>query len=127
MEGAAGRIALLLLVGTMLSGCMSPVGLMALGFADREDRMEWNNDNVAGHSLMLLDPNKTEWLQFSDDGTVEATLGEKTATYRWKIVKGQLQIFDQKTLVEELSLASLNGTTAVVVKNDKQFAKYHYK
>ena len=118
---------MLLLAGTMLSGCMSPVGLMALGFADREDRMEWNNDNVAGHSLMLLDPNKTEWLQFSDDGTVEATLGEKTATYRWKIVKGQLQIFDQKTLVEELSLASLNGTTAVVVKNDKQFAKYHYK
>ena len=124
----AGRLGLELVgTTTMLSGCMSPIGLMAMGLADREDRMEWNMDKVAGHSLTLLDPDKTEWLQFSRDGTVDATLGDKTSTYHWKIEKGTLEIYDQKTLVEEFRLASLNESTAVMTNKAGKFVKYKYR
>jgi hypothetical protein len=123
----ACAVVILFLMAAMLSGCMSPVGLMAVGFSDREDRLQWREGELAGHSLMLLDRDKVEWYQFSGNDTVTATIGEKVSTYRWKVDKGILQIYDKKTLVEELSLASFNGNTAVVTKKSGEFAKYKYQ
>ena len=124
------RGALALLVTLAFSGC-SISGMTALAFSDPDASAHtaWTREDVAGHTLTLLDPNRVESFQFSDGGIATANIGKGNMDpdYHWRIVKGDLQIFDRKALYEDLTLVTINGGYLLATRKDGKLAKYRYE
>lgn len=122
--------ALALLVTVAFSGC-SISGMAAMAFSDPDSNAHtsWTREDVAGHTLTLLDPNRVESFQFSDGGIATANIGKGNMDpdYRWRIVKGDLQIFDRKALYEDLTLVTINGGYLLATRKDGKLAKYRYE
>ena len=130
LGAAICRGALALLVTITFSGC-SILGMSAMALSDPDSNAHtaWAREDVAGHTLTLLDPNRVGSFQFSDGGVATANIGKGNMDpdYRWRIVKGDLQIFDHKALYEDLTLVTINGGYLLATRKDGKLAKYRYE
>jgi len=118
---------LMLLVTISLSGCVANLASLALSDPDSNAHTAWTREDVAGHTMTLIDPNQLETFQFADGGIVIANVGKGDADFQWRIVKGMLQINDRKASVEELTLVTINGAYLLATRKNGQLVKYRYQ
>jgi hypothetical protein len=80
----------------------------------------WTHENVSGLSLDLLDAERIEYLGFGDSGGAIYTLGRKAPQYHsvapsgdWRIMNGNLCIYDHGRVFEELTFIRCEGSTLI--------------
>ena len=92
--------------------------------------LEWNEKDVVGLSLGLVDPVQAEWMRFARDGAVLMTVGRKDGAvcapvFVWSIVSGRLRIvMHDRELYDELTLISRNSSTITARRKSGKLVTY---